>query len=250
MTPDLGVVESDRLQVSFEESPRGVAERVGERGQATQFDVFFEIFRHDKLLGVIAVEVKLSEREFGGCRGFSTRDKSHSRVNPDPSRCLDGPRVSQTPEQQCFMAQSEGRQYWSLMKLPESSFDPASLASQAHCPFRHGLYQMMRNRVALDALRSMTSAEWCEFAVCVHPSNRLARQLPEAVAGQSDAVTAFRELTGGRGVREWDPTRVVSTIEAVGAAPEGWGDWMRAKYLLAPDTELEEWSSQREPQPE
>ena len=139
-------------------------ERLGERGQPTQIDVFFEVVREGRIRGAIGVEVKLSESEFGGCRGWNGIRET-GPINPDRDRCLDARRVVESPETQCFMAEREGRRYWSLMGAVGASFDPDRLAEQDCCPFRHGLYQMMRNRVALDVFRSITEAEWTDFVV-------------------------------------------------------------------------------------
>jgi hypothetical protein len=234
MLPDRGITEADHVRVAFEQSPKGVPERLGERGQPTQIDVFFTVFRERRVYGAIGVEVKLSEPEFGACRGW-TGVRDGVPLNPARERCLDGPRVFESPDQQCFMAEREGRKYWSSMTLAGASFEPERLAEQSHCPFRHGLYQMMRNRVTLDVLRSITDAEWCDFAICVHPANADVRLLPEPVAGESKAVDAFRALLRPGGVLEWDACEVLDAIVGVEGASEEWADWMRGKYLLGAD---------------
>ncbi len=166
MLPDRGITDADHVVVRFEHSPRGVPERLGERGQPTQIDVFFEVVRADRICGAIGVEVKLSESEFGGCRGWNGVGGT-GPINPDRKRCLNARRVVESPDTECFMAEREGRRYWNLMGAVGTSFVPQRLAEQDRCPFRHGLYQMMRNRVALDVFRSITDAEWTDFVVCV-----------------------------------------------------------------------------------
>jgi hypothetical protein len=140
--PDREIIHTDQVRVAFEHSPKGVPERLGERGQPTQIDVFFTVFRGDLVYGAIGVEVKLSEREFGSCRGW-TGVRDAVPVNPERERCLDGPRVFESPSQQCFMAQREGRKYWSAMMMAGTSFDRDRLAAQDRCPFRHGLYSRL-----------------------------------------------------------------------------------------------------------
>jgi len=112
-----------------------------------------------------------------------------------------------------------------------TSFIPNRLAEQDRCPFRHGLYQMMRNRVALDVFRSITEADWTDFVVCVHPANQAVARLPEPVAGRSNSVAAFRSLLHPGSVLEWDALEVLEAIVAEGGTPE-WAGWMRDKYLL------------------
>ena len=91
----------------------------------------------------------------------------------------------------------------------------------------------MRNRVALDVFQSITEAEWTDFVVCVHPANQAVARLPEPVAGESDAVAAFRNLLRPGGVLEWDASEVLEAIVAAEGSTEEWACWMRGKYLLA-----------------
>lgn len=233
MLPDRGIEEADHVRLLFEHSPKGVPERLGERGQPTQIDVFFSVYRQRLLHAVVGIEVKLSEKEFGTCRGWNGL-RDGLLLNPANERCLDGRRVFESPGDQCFMAEREGRRYWSSMTMPGASFDRDRLAAQDRCPFRHGLYQMMRNRVTLDVLRSMSDAQWCEFVVCIHPSNDEVRRLAEPVGGSESAIEAFRSLLRSGGILEWDASGVVDALLDVGAADAGWAEWMRRKYLLGP----------------
>jgi hypothetical protein len=231
MLPERGITQADHVVVRFEHSPSGVPERLGERGQPTQMDVFFEVVREGRIRGAIGIEVKLSESKFGGCRGWNGIRKTRP-INPNRERCLDARRVLESPEAQCYMAEEEGRRYWNEMSAVGGSFDLDRLAQQVHCPFRHGLYQMMRNRVALDVFQSITGAEWTEFVVCVHPANLAVARLPEPVAGESNVVAAFRNLIRPSSVLEWDASVVLEAIIAAEGGTEEWAGWMRTKYLL------------------
>ena len=95
-------------------------------------------------------------------------------------------------------------------KPPRFRFE--GLAGDAPCPFRHGLYQLMRNRVLADALIEETDAGWADFAVCIHPGNHQARRLAEAIGGKTDAVEAFRAIAGADAVVELDPMAVVEAV--------------------------------------
>ena len=125
MLPDRRITHDDAVRVVFEHSPKGVPERLGERGQPTQIDVVFTVFRERRVHGVIGVEVKLSEREFGACRGW-TGMVDGVPLNPARDRCLDGRRVFESPDQHCFMAEREGRKYWSSMTMPGASLRAGS----------------------------------------------------------------------------------------------------------------------------
>jgi hypothetical protein len=231
MLPERAIADGDHVVVKFEHSPSGAPERLGERGQPTQIDVFFEVVREGRIRGAIGVEVKLSESEFGGCRGWNGI-RATVPINPDRERYLDTRRILESPEARCFMAEREGRRYWDLMGAVDASFDLDRIAEQDRCPFRHGLYQMMRNRVALDVFRSITEAEWTDFVVCVHPANEAVARLPEPVAGEFNAVAGFRSLLRPGRLLEWDASEVLKAIVAVEGGSEEWAGWMRGKYLL------------------
>lgn len=233
LAPHRALGGADLVRVEFEASPDGVCGQVGESGHPTQIDVLFRVFRGEALRGAVGIEVKLGERAFGGCRGFNG-DRDGRMLNPARERCLDGRRVLASPDSECFMAQAEGRRYWHWMTAAEGSFDLTRLVDREPCAFRHGLYQLMRNRVALDVLRNVYGAEWCDLAVCMHASNEAVALLPEPVAGHADVRDAFDAITRPGALLRWDALEVLETIEEVGAGPEGWARWMREKYLLEP----------------
>jgi hypothetical protein len=129
------------------------------------------------------------------------------------------------------MAEREGRRYWEIMNRDDSSFMLRELPASSACPFRHGLYQIMRNRVLADCLRREKSAEWADVAVCIHPDNEAVLEQPEHVSGAPTVVEDFQTITSAQGLREWNPREVLDAIVA-GGAPVGWIDWMKRRYLL------------------
>ena len=92
---------------------------------------------------------------------------------------------------------------------------------------------MMRNRVALDVLRSISDAEWCDFVVCAHSANRDVRTLSEPVGEERGALEAFRTLLRPGGLLEWDPRAVLDAV-VDGGGSRTWQEWMQSKYLLGP----------------
>ena len=136
------------------------------------------------------------------------------------------------PEAQCWLVEEEGRLYWELMTAEGSPFDFSKLPPGAACPFRGGLYQLMRNRVLAQALVTETSAKWAELGVCIHPGNDRVRRLRHPVAQKEDALEAYRALLPNDPLREVAPRGVVEAAERSDPSLETWASWVRTRYLL------------------
>jgi hypothetical protein len=225
---DLG--PQDTVAVKFEFTPEGAAQWLGERGQPTQIDVYFAVIRSGRCLGHLLVEVKFTEESFGGCRGWKTKKDSASS-NPDRSRCLDASAILYSPRGTCWLAEVEGRHYWEIIAQPSSSIRRDAIQGAAVCPFRHGLYQMMRNRVLADELVRRTNASWADFAVCRHPANSAVVVLDEPVRSSSNAIEAFRSLSSEDAIRDWKADDVLTTIRSTDDRLADWENWMRGRYF-------------------
>ena len=218
--PMRGTVEISEVQVCLEYTPNGGPLWLGEEisRQPTQVDVAFMVRHSGEPCGVILVEVKLSEG-FGTCRGFKHQEEIHAASSP----CNDARTVLADPQANCWMVSHENRRYWEILKLtkPPLTFD--SLPAGAACPFRLGLYQLMRNKALAKALVSQGAAHWCDFAVCSHPSND---------SGGSEALVDFRSLFGDGGVLSIDPRTVISAIADCDKRLQLWAEYMRERYAL------------------
>jgi hypothetical protein len=218
--PTRGTEESGEVQICLEYTPNGgplwLGEEIGR--QPTQVDVAFMVRHGDEAHGVILVEVKLSEG-FGTCRGFKHQEKMH----PTSSPCNDARSVLADPQANCWMVSHENRRYWEILKStkPPLTFD--SLPADTACPFRLGLYQLMRNQALARALVSQGAAHWCDFAVCSHPSND---------AGGREALTEFRSLFGDGGVLSIEPGAVISAVADCDRRLHPWAEYMRDRYGL------------------
>jgi restriction endonuclease-like protein len=230
LLPTRALGAQDSVAVQFEFTPEGAPEWLGEHGQPTQIDVYFRITRLGRCIGHVLIEVKFSETSFGCCRGWEAKPGDPS-ANPDRSRCLDASAILSAPQANCWMAQFEGRRYWEIISEPESSIRIEAIRSASACPFRHGLYQMMRNRVLADELMRRTGAAWADFAVCRHPLNQAVLALDEPVASTRNAIEAFRSLSSGDAVRDWNAEEVLATIRSIDDRLAGWETWMRARYF-------------------
>jgi hypothetical protein len=198
----------DMVIVCFEYTPEGAAAWMGESEHLTTVDVYLQVTRQDQCIGHVLVEVKYSENSFGCCRGWkSTPD--NGRRNPDPSRCLNASEITSAPEANCWLAEAEGRRYWEIMSSSGSSIQIDAIRVAGICPFRHGLYQMMRNRVLADELARQTRPAWADFAVCRHPVNDAVVLLDEPVFSFQNAIQAFRFLSSEVAVYDWDAQQLV-----------------------------------------
>jgi hypothetical protein len=226
LLPARSLDDHDSISVSFEFTPDGAAAWLGERGQPTQVDVYFRIERSGRCQGHVLVEVKFSEVSFGCCRGWKA-----TAGNPDGSRCLDVPAVLASPHSNCWLVASEGRQYWNIISRPTSTIREDAIDQAGACPFRFGLYQLMRNRLLADELARRTDAAWADFAVCYHPGNRKVLVLPEPVSSKSDVFEAFRSLSSPDAVSDWNAEKVLETIHRNDDSLGDWRRWMYDRYF-------------------
>jgi hypothetical protein len=226
--PDRNLTPEDQVSLAFEQTPAGASQWLGERGLSTQVDVLFTVRRGGRPIGFVLVEVKFTEAKFSGCRGWK-KSKSGERRKLD-SQCLDLLGIIRDPSHRCWMVEHEGRRYWELMSAENSSIQLQHLPAGTPCPFRHGLYQIMRNRVLADCMRRELLAEWADVAVCIHPDNKGVRQEREQVAGSSKTVEQFQAIASPRALRDWNVCELLDSTVAAGASVE-WGDWMKRRYM-------------------
>jgi hypothetical protein len=220
----------DSVSVKFEFTPIGAPIWLGERRQPTQIDVYFAIDRSGLSIGHVLVEVKFSELRFSGCRGWESKANAPS-PNPDRSRCLNSSAIVKAPQMNCWLAENEGRHYWEIISRADSSISAHAIESIGPCPFRYGLYQMMRNRVLADELMRHTGAAWAEFAVCRHPDNYAVVILDEPLDSHLNAIDAFRSLSSQDAVMDWNAEEVVEVISSVDENLRDWKEWMRGRYF-------------------
>ncbi|MBM4354844.1 MAG: hypothetical protein FJ109_13825 [Deltaproteobacteria bacterium] len=231
LAPALGILDDDEVVVSFEATPDGTTNWLGESGrQPTQVDVLFEARRNGKPHGWLPVEVKFTETEPGSCRGARGQDKK-GVGNPTPEKCMALPAILENPAAMCFMVVAEGRHYWDLMRSGPHPFDFSALADSP-CPFRHGLYQIMRNHVLGMALVANRGGEWSRVGLCFHAGNEAVRQLPDSVGGLVDLVSAFDLMVPASHVVELDPASVVATVAARCPEWSEWAEWVAGRYSL------------------
>jgi len=229
--PNRPLDPADTITVEFEHTPQGARDWLGEKRQQTQVDVFFTIKRNDVTVGHLLVEVKFTEPDFGPCRGFKP-PTAKRRGNRDRSRCLDLGAILDDPSKQCWLTEKHKRRYWEVMQSPTSSFGLDQVEMPSPCPFRHGLYQLMRNRALADVIVANTEAEWADVAVSLHPKNSVCRVLSDPVGGYDDVINAFNSVVATVPVQTINPGAVVQAIADESTAWFRWAATMRSRYQL------------------
>jgi hypothetical protein len=201
---------------------------LGEAGIPTQIDVAVEGIFSGDIRRMQFIEVKLTESKFGSCRG-AVRGKKAS--NPAPDRCEDLSRIHLNPSTQCWLAEVEGRQYWKFIGSTTSGLDTKA-DKNGGCPWKGGLYQMMRNWALARAMVDRGDVASVNLAVCVHPGNHAATQLSTEVAGAKNVVAAFNTMSKQMTVSECDPRTIIDAQDK-GGAPTAWKNYMLCRYLSA-----------------
>jgi hypothetical protein len=230
LLPTRDIRREDNVSVGFEYNPPNAPAWMGEREWSTKVDVYLRVTRSHRCIGHVLVEVKYSENSFGCCRGWK-RKPDNGKRNPNRSRCLNASKITLSPRANCWLAETEGRRYWEIMSASGSSIQMEAIRLAGICPFRHGLYQMMRNRVLADELARHAGPAWANFAVCRHPSNDAVVLLDEPVFSLRNALQAFRLLSSDEAICDWNAQQLVEVIGSTDSMLKGWEAWMKARYF-------------------
>jgi hypothetical protein len=134
----------------------------------------------------------------------------------------------------CWLTRVEHRKYWRYIFARMPKVEWQELSEHTRCPFSGGLYQLMRNRVLGDALRSERGAAWSDVAVCIHPGNAGVRRLRAPFLTEMDIVASANALFGASAVSELGPAQVVEAVVSAQADADirQWSAWMMDRYRL------------------
>ncbi|MBI4889134.1 MAG: hypothetical protein HY821_00825 [Acidobacteria bacterium] len=217
--------QGERVELQVEAAIPGAGKWLGEEGIGTSPDFLIRVEGRGGRMGYVLGEVKLTESEFGGCRGWFDERHPPSR-NEERERCMDARRIARNPTGECYMARRFGRRYWEHVDLARVS----ELAEP--CPFREGLYQLMRNHALAKAAASEApGVDWARFVVCPHAGNGAVRRLASPVAGSRDALEALRMIGGEDAAEVWDPRQMVEEVARLEPKLAAWREWMMARYF-------------------
>jgi restriction endonuclease-like protein len=227
LTSDASSKQPQRVELAFEYGgpslpPLGRT-ALGERRQTTQIDVALRAQFAGGKARFLLIEVKLSESSFGACRGAKEVAKQGG------SDCNRLSKILARPDRKCWLAKNEGRKYWPVIQSGPRGLRFSSLADEP-CPWKGGLYQLMRNWAFGQALVQTGNAEDFHVGVCIHPNNSEALALKEPIGGTSDLIAAFDKFVSKGRVIRVDPERVVGLLAPF--ADVSWTDYVRKRYKL------------------
>lgn len=226
--PVFGEVRRVQFEYPNDSDPGGddpLRERTPERPHRTRVDVRVDHGEGETTL----VEVKLTEPEFGTCSAARDDD------NPQRSTCALPDQSLAEIARSCYLVTTAGRSYFERILAADSLLSPERLQAFAGdgCPLRNGLYQLARNLMIAQHLRSNGLS--VRFAV-VAPGPALNRSLhgERSLLGSSDLDSLLRSL-----VREEhrDAVRFVDFERVVEAAPTedleaaAWVTYMKRRYI-------------------
>jgi len=203
----------------------------GGRGRMrTSADVALEWFDASNSPGLLLLEFKFTETEFGRCGGAT------SRGNADRSRCHRPIEIVEDPNGMCYLAKPKRRPYWEIALSPDSPLRVDLLASEPYCPFRYDFYQLMRNQFLGHRIESDPDSGFQRalFGVAYHAQNDQLLRMGRPFGGERNPLKAWAGL-----LRE--PDRLITfTIQdllswmdqRLPSHLEEWRGFLNARYGL------------------
>gem|GEM_PF-2359607 len=154
---DIAAVSAGPVRFEVGDPDGLLCEATVRSAHTTQIDVVIPAELEDGTRHLLAVEVKLSETDFGHCTAWSAQSNDSRDV------CGSGLPFGGAPER-CFQLRNldrgPRRRYDDYLSFPQ----PAT--STAGCWFRDGTNQIMRNVALLNAMTATGQADAATFVLC------------------------------------------------------------------------------------
>ncbi|MGB5933663.1 MAG: hypothetical protein WBH57_11430 [Anaerolineae bacterium] len=163
----------------------------GGRGRMrTSADVALEWYDASNSRGLLLLEFKFTEREFGRCGGAT------SRGNLDRSRCRQPDRIVQAPHKMCYLAERKKRPYWQIALDQDSPLRIDLLTKEPYCPFRYDFYQLMRNQLLAHEIECDGDSGFRQalFGVVYHGENDRLLRMGRPFGGDRNPLRAWAGL--------------------------------------------------------
>lgn len=207
-----------------------LGERRGHRGaNQTSPDVAFMLSKPSGIKGIVLVECKYVESDFGICSGYSqTKKLLRSRTaNPNRDRCNNASLIVEDPENSCHLV-SWGRKYWQHLTpiVDKDAFNELS-----YCPARSNGYQLLREYAYAQALADSSQYEVVIYAIAWDPRNEaLIRSMRGA--GLREIETGWSKLfPRGVPIKTWSHNQWVDYVDRNGgSAWQPWVEYVSARY--------------------
>ena len=218
--------------------PAEITEWLGEpskgmRGEnRTSIDAaIFWTSREDRR-NITLVEWKYTERNFGSCSMYSSREH---RTACDKINLSSG----ENPAHICPLStkrDGNSRRYWEHMKSSGISLEKLSVISG--CPFRTPLYQIMRQCVLAAYLREKHMADFIEVLVVYFEGNSALLEVPPElkliVPSESDNIISIWNhlLHDVPPVRYITVEQVMENIDTKNVLDHSWREYIKDRYKI------------------
>jgi len=163
----------------------------GGRGRMrTGADVALEWFDASNSRGLLLLEFKFTEPEFGRCGGAT------SPGNEKRWRCRQPTNIVQAPEKMCYLVDPKERPYWRIALGPAGPLRIDLLAKEPYCPFRYDFYQLMRNQFLAHLIESdpHSGFQRALFGVAYHGENEELQRMGRPFGGERNPLIAWAGL--------------------------------------------------------
>lgn len=203
----------------------------GRRGRMrTSADLALEWFDAGNSQGLLLLEFKFTEVEFGRCGGAT------SRGNKERSRCRQPSEIVQAPEKMCYLVDPKQRPYWQIALGQDSPLRIELLATEPYCPFRYDFYQLMRNQFLAHLIEADPHSGFQQalFGVAYHAENEQLQRMGRPFGGEGNPLKAWAGLLREpvsfvtftvQDLLSWIDARLPSHLEE-------WRAFLSAKYGL------------------
>lgn len=230
-----GIESIDNIEFEYT-GPPGITEWLGEptkgmRGQnRTSIDAAIFWKDQDGRSNISLVEWKYTERNFGSCSMYSSREH---RIICDQISLSSG----ESPALLCPLSverEGNSRRYWEHLKVSGIVLDKLSTISG--CPFRTPFYQIMRQCVVAAYLRENNIADFVEVLLISFDGNTALLEVPSElepmVTSETDNIITLwnRILWGVPRVRHIVIEEIMKQTNLHYAPYRKWYQYLRERY--------------------
>ena len=139
---------------------------------------------------ITLIEWKYTEKEFGTCGGYQSKDNNHK----DKCRTLDVQEFN--PRSDCYLATRKDnktmRKYWQHIR--EAGIDLSNFPSPTGCPFKGPFYQLMRLHLLGEYVAQVERRDFSLVVICFKQNRELIKLHSADTASSVDVLASWRKL--------------------------------------------------------